>query len=130
MTNRFKEGAPLCCRSRLVKLSVATSSTLEIVGNAVALLKSMFSSGFAYTRAGVILSDIRSDDASQQDLFDTADRTKHDRLMTAVDALNAGFGRHTVGIASEGREPFRMNRNHLSPKYTTDWDQIIRVKAH
>ncbi|MFG6354621.1 MAG: Y-family DNA polymerase [Alistipes sp.] len=130
MTNRFKEGAPQCCRSRLVKLSVATSSTLEIVGNAVALLKSMFSSGFAYTRAGVILSDIRSDDASQQDLFDTADRTKHARLITAVDARTEGFGRNTVGIGSEGREPFRMNRNHLSPKYTTDWDQIIRVKAH
>ena len=39
------------------------------------------------------------------------------------------YGRHKVATAAEGFEPFKMNRNHLSRKFTTDWAQIIRVKS-
>lgn len=56
------------------------------------------------------------------------DRTKHNRLIETMDTLNARFGRHRLVTAAEGFEPFKMNRNHLSQQYTTDWKQIIKVK--
>jgi len=48
--------------------------------------------------------------------------------MQAVDALNDRFGRHRLVTAAEGFEPFKMHRDHLSQRYTTDWGQIIKVK--
>ena len=129
LTNRHKENLPQYYESRLVKLSVPTDSTLELTTTAVGMLRQIFIPGYAYKRAGVILSDIRSKTGTQRDLFDTADREKHDRLMAAVDALNSAYGRHKIVTAAEGFEPFKMNREHLSQRFTTDWDHIIRVKS-
>lgn len=129
LTNRHKENLPQYYESRLTKLSVPTDSTLELTRIAVGMLRQIFIPGYAYKRAGVILSDIRSKSGVQRDMFDATDRDKHDRLMEAVDKLNTAYGRHKVVTAAEGFEPFRMNREHLSQKYTTDWDHVIQVKA-
>jgi hypothetical protein len=32
-------------------------------------------------------------------------------------------------VAAQGFAPLKMNRQHLSQEYTTDWKQIITVKA-
>ena len=128
LTNRHKEYLPQHYENQLEKLSVPTDSTLELTSHAVRLLRRIFRPGFAYKRAGVILSDLRPKSGIQADLFDETDRTKHDRLMEAVDTLNDRFGRHRLVTAAEGFEPFKMNRSHLSQRYTTDWQQIIKVK--
>lgn len=129
LTDRHKEQQPQYYESRLVKLSVPTDSTLELTRAAADLLHRIYRKGVSYKRAGVILSDIRSKTGTQGDLFDRTDREKHDRLMKTMDRLNAAYGRHRVMTAAEGFEPFKMNRQHLSDRYTTDWEQIIRVKS-
>ncbi len=129
LTNRHREDVPQYYESRLLKLSVPTDSTLELTAHAAQLLRQIYRKGLVYKRAGVILSDIRSKTGVQRDLFDAADRDRHDRLMAAMDRLNAAYGRHKVVTAAEGFDPFRMNRNHLSHKYTTDWSQILRIKS-
>ena len=129
LTNRHKENLPQYYESQLLKLSIPTDSTLELTKVAVEMLRQIFRPGYAYKRAGVILSDIRSKTGTQRDMFDPTDREKHDRLMKAVDGLNASFGRHKVVTAAAGDSFFKMNREHLSKKFTTDWGSIIRVKA-
>ncbi len=129
LTNRHNENRPQSYESRLVKLSVPTDDTLELTALAARMLRSIYRKGYGYKRAGIVLSDLRPKEGLQCDLFDTADRTKHTRLMEAVDALNTTFGRHKIRTAAEGPEPFKMNRNHLSRRYTTDWNQIIKVKV-
>lgn len=129
LTNSHKKNAPQYYESRMVKLSVATDSTLELTKYATALLRQIFLKGYAYKRAGVILTDIRSKTGVQIDMYDAMDRAKHNRLMKVVDSLNATYGRHKVMTAAEGFEPFKMNREHLSKKFTTDWRHIIRVKS-
>lgn len=129
LTNRHKENLPQYYESRLMKLSVPTDSTLELTKYAVKMLRQIYLKGYAYKRAGVILSDIRSKSGTQRDLFDATDRDKHDRLMKTLDGLNASFGRHKIVTAAAGKEFFKMNREHLSKKYTTDWGHIIRVKT-
>lgn len=128
LTNRHKENMSQYYENRLLKLPVPTDSTLELTAHAVRLLRQIFRAGIAYKRAGVILSDLRSKSGMQTALFDAMDRAKHDSLMKVVDALNDRFGRHRLVTAAEGFEPFKMNRNHLSQEYTTDWKQIIKVK--
>lgn len=129
LTNRHKENLPQYYESQLLKLSVPTDSMLELTRYASRLLRRIYRKGYAYKRAGVILSDIRSKTGTQRDMFDATDRDKHDRLMKAVDGLNAAFGRHKIVTAAAGGEFFKMNREHLSDRYTTDWDGIIRVKV-
>lgn len=129
LTNRHKDNLPQYYQSRLMKLSVPTDSTLELTKNASTMLRQIYLKGYAFKRAGVILSDIRSKTGTQRDLFDTTDRNKHDRLMKAMDGLNASFGRHKIVTAAAGADFFKMNREHLSKKFTTDWGQIIKVKV-
>lgn len=129
LTNRHKEHMPQYYENGIEKLSVPTDSTLELTAHAVQLLRQIFRKGYAYKRAGVVLSDLSSKEGQQCDLFDVTDRTKHDRLMEAVDTLNMVYGRNKVMTAAEGFEPFKMNRNHLSQQYTTDWAHLIKVKA-
>ena len=129
LTNRHKADVPQRCESRLVKLSVPTDSTLCLTEQAVRTLRAIFRPGCAYKRAGVILSDLSSKTGTQLDLYDPVDRARHDRLMQTLDRVNASMGRHTVVTAAAGTEFFRMHRQHLSRRFTTDWKEIIRVKT-
>lgn len=65
----------------------------------------------------------------QGTLFAPPDKGKHARLMEALDRVNKVYGRGSIVIAAQGTEPFRMNREHLSPRYTTDWRELLTVKA-
>ena len=49
--------------------------------------------------------------------------------MEVIDSVNKEYGRGKITIAAQGTTPFHMNREHLSPCYTTDWKDILVVKA-
>lgn len=76
----------------------------------------------------MILSQITPASAQQGSLFDPESRAKQSRLMKVLDTVNKSCGRGTLVVASQGTEPFRMNREHLSPRYTTDWEELLVVK--
>lgn len=129
LTNRFREDRPRHYEHVVLPLSVPADSTLELTARAVEGLRRIYRRGVAYKRAGVILSDILPRCGFQGDLFDATDRAKHDRLMAAVDALNAAYGRHRVVTAAEGCGPLPQHRDRLSRPFTTDWEGLLRVKA-
>ena len=129
LTDRHKEYLPQHYETGLTKLTTPTDSTLELTTHAAALLHRIFRKGYAYRRAGVVLSGISPKSELQGDLFATADRSKHDRLMRTLDRLNAAYGHDNVSTAAAGNDPFQMQRSHLSRRYTTDWEQLIRVRT-
>ena len=129
MTNPHKEDSPRHFESTLVTFQVATSSTLEINRAVLQALQRIFKPSFAYKKAGVILSEIVPDSAVQGSLFDQLDRAKHQRLMKVVDKINKKNGYSSVAVATQSLEGIKMNRQHLSPQYTTKWSDIIKVKV-
>lgn len=129
LTNRHQPDKPQSYESALMKLPVPTDSTIELTKYAGRMLRSLYSNGYGYKRAGVILSDIQSNDGVQINMFDTIDRDKHSRVMSVMDTLNKTYGRNKISLATQGISPYRMNREHLSKSFTTDWDDIIQVKA-
>lgn len=129
LTNRHREELPQYFESATVRPVVATDDTLELVPLATKALQRIFRKGYGYKKAGITLSDISSRTGLQTDLFDPVDRTRHARLMDVLDTANRTYGRNKVVVASQGFEPLKMNRNHLSRCYTTDWDDIITVKT-
>ena len=128
MTNRFHRDNGLTqFESRMTQFPTATDSTLEINTAVMHVIRDMFRSGYGYKRAGVVLGDILPSDKVQLSFFDNIDRDRHSRLMSVMDSINRREGRNTVGLASQSLEGIKMNREHLSPCYTTEWNDIITV---
>ena len=128
-TNRHRPELPQQYANRILSPPTPTDSTLELTVLAERALRSIFTPGFGYKKAGVILSGIGPRAAVQTSLFDPSDRGRQTRLMKALDQVNCRFGRHTLVTAAQGFDPVKTNRNHVSPNYTTSWDELPEIKV-
>ena len=129
ITNRHRDDQPQHYECGQVHFETPTDSTLEIVKAATEELNRIYRRGYGYKKSGVRLSHITPSKAVQGALFDTIDRPKHKKLMEAIDRINSGIGHDSVKLVSQGSITGHTNREHLSPQYTTDWDDIIVVKV-
>ena len=129
LTNMHKEDAPQYFTNHIAQLPFATDSTLEILQSSVHTLKKIYREGYGYKKAGVVLGRIAPKCTMQQSLFSTADIAKEKRLMQVMDSLNNTYGNKTLVVASQGFEGIKMNRNHLSKRYTTEWEDILEVNC-
>ena len=49
--------------------------------------------------------------------------------MRTLDSLNARYGRDTVTYAASGRRrAWKLRSDQLSPRYTTDWEELLSVR--
>ena len=127
ITNRFREDLPQYWKSVSVNLPVPTDDTLEIVHYALSGLRSIFRTGYQYKKAGVIITEITYN--VQQNLFDTVDREKRERLMNAIDSINGKHG-HSVKLAVQGQGTgWKLKQEQLSKHYTTDLGEIIEINC-
>ena len=112
---------------------MATAYPHELLRYALALVEDMYEPGYAYKKAGVILSGIVPEKSMQGHLFDAKDQARNHRLIQAVDAINRKHGCHAVRFAAQGfpnkQTTWLTRREHLSPCYTTPWDQVWTIKA-
>lgn len=134
-TNRFRTQDEQHNGSRTVTLPMATDDTGPLTVWSVAIMRRIFRPGIRYWKSGVMLLDIRPKGQEQLGLFDTAPVFVEDRRSTlarVLDAVNAKWGRGTLGIGSAGLAGDRrwaMRRDMLSPRYTTRWDELPVAKA-
>ncbi len=129
-TGQFNPEEPQYQKTLTVPLPEATDDTLELVGWSLRILKRIYRPGFAYRKAGCMLSDIRPRSAAQASLFAPAGDGRSERLMAALDAVNGKWGRGTLRVAAEGvGKAWRMKRGKLSPRYTTEWSELPPVLA-
>jgi DNA polymerase V len=64
----------------------------------------------------------------QSGLFDQPDDARSGGRMRAIDPLNARFGRGTIGFGTAGeRQAWSLRREFTSPRFTTDWNELLRV---
>jgi DNA polymerase V len=80
--------------------------------------------GFGWRKAGVLLLELGLPGAAPASLFDALE-APDDRLMSAIDQINARYGRGSarLGLAQKDSE-WRMRRENLSPSFTTRWTDI------
>lgn len=127
-TNPYSEKQPQYQRGITVPLTLATSDTVRLTRAALWGLKRIYRSGFAYQKAGVMLLDLHPAGQAQGVLFPTTSPGRP-TLMEVIDRANARWGRGTLRLAAEGmRKPWQMKREHVSPAYTTRWDELPRVR--
>ena len=117
-------------RGVCVALPYPSADTRDLVAAALSGLQSIYRPGPAYAKAGVILMDFVEPGRFTPDLFAPAPRPGSDRLMAAIDAINAKQGRGTVRPARQAaNQGFSMKREQLSPRFTTSWGELLRVKC-
>lgn len=130
-TNPFSTTEPKYQRGMTVPLPEPTADTRVLVKWAIRVLKQIYEPGYAYQKAGVMLSDIMPKGLVQTSLFAESGNTlRSDRLMALMDQVNDRWGRATMRVAAERADhSWQMKRGHMSPRYTTDWKGLPRVIA-
>jgi DNA polymerase V len=127
-SDRHKKDEPQDRSSLIVTLPYATDSSLTISNYAVKAAASLFKPGIKYKRAGVIVSGLVPTNERQLDLFLT-ENPKHHKLMQVMDGINSKYGTNKMKIANQDLErTWKMRQKHLSPRYTTNINEIIVVK--
>lgn len=136
-TNRFSQTDPYYSNAATIGLAAPTNDTRTLTQAALTVLKPLYEAGLSssftgevrYQKAGVCLTELSPANQVQQTLFDKPqDLEKARRLMTAIDALNRQFGAGTVRYGAEGLyQPWQTRIRQRSPRYTTRWDELLRV---
>ena len=129
-TNRFSASQPFYANSATVKLPYPTDFTPDLVEAAAQLLERLYRPGFYYQKCGVMLLDLSPATHVQADLFDLRDRARQERLVRALDTLNADYGSRTVRVGNvSGKHPvWAMRQAFRSPRYTTNWRELPVVR--
>jgi len=127
-TGLFNLSDPRYSNSASLRLDYPTDDTRLLLQAGGRLLQTIWKDGYRYAKAGITLSDFYDRGVAQPDLFNQQVMNPNSaRLMQVVDRINQQQ-RGKAFFASQGAgKAWAMNRNHLSPGYTTDWKQLPRV---
>lgn len=114
-----------------ITLPFATNSTLTISNTAIEILKTLClgNETMRFKKAGVIVTELIPENSKQFHLFED-ENPKHIHLMKTIDSLNQKMGDKKIKLASQNLNlTWDMNQNYLSPKYTTNFKQILEIKC-
>ncbi len=114
--------------SVLYNFSEACNHTQIIRNACLEILPKIFKYGVSYKRVGIIAHNLCKSNQSQLSLF-TNHCHENDKLMISMDKLNQKFGKNTINFGAKYQTSTQKitTQNHLSPKYTTNWQEIRKI---
>jgi len=90
----------------------------------------LFRPGFKYSKAEVLLMDLRQPGEFTDDLFAHSQPVMADKVMSVLDEINGRWGKGSSPAASvPAALGLAMHRDFMSQSYTTKVDQLWTVKA-
>ena len=127
-SDSHKKGLERHRASTVTRLPYPTDSTLTISNNAVKAVTTIYKKGIKYKRAGVIVTGIVPVNNHQLNLFHH-ENSKHKPLMHVIDTLNIKYGDYKLKLGNQDLErTWKMRQERLSPRHTTNINEIIEVK--
>lgn len=106
----------------------ATMSTSKLIEQSFLLLDSIFKPGYEYKKCGIVLGRLTRKDFLQTDFFHSFDNHKQEVLMKTLDEVNRYHGKGTLKFAACGIDQFwQMLSQMKSPRYTTNWNELVKV---
>ena len=115
--------------STKVNLSYPTDSSLIISNNAIKAVTSIYKKGVKYKRAGVIVTGLVPTNNHQLYLFEH-ENPKHKPLMSVIDNMNKKYKGYKIKLGNQDLErTWKMHQERLSPRHTTDINDIIKIKC-
>lgn len=127
-SNRHKKDLEQHKASTIINFPYPTDSSLIISKQAVKAVDTIFKKGIKYKRAGVVVTGLVPTDNYQLDMFACED-PKHKPLMSAIDKINGKYKSDKIKIGNQDlNRTWKMRQERLSPRYTTNINDIIIVK--
>jgi len=124
-TSPFDKSKKYYSNSKTVDLPIATNNSLELIKNATKALSEIYIKGHRYQKAGVILTGLKDEKESQENLLTPLMDNKSKSLMKAIDYTNSKYGRYAISIAHAGlSKGWKMRREHSSKIDTASFDSL------
>ena len=129
-TGMFNPDEPKYARGVICEPPYPTGDTRVIKKAAVASLNELFQEGFKFSKAEILLMDLRQPNEFTGDLFAPSPPETSGRVMNVLDEINAKWGRGTLRTASVPVSPeWGMRRELKSPSFTTRLDELWTIGA-
>jgi DNA polymerase V len=129
-TDPFSEKEKYVYKTITITLPIASNTNNELAKAALKGLKDIFQSGLLYKKTGVIVSGISTENHIQGNLFEGANNSRLKKVSKVTDSLNIRYGRDKVKLAVQGnKKEWKLRQENLSPRYTTRWDELLKVKS-
>lgn len=126
-SNRF--GKEYIKLSAVVYFGFETSSSITITKYVIQKLREIYKEDCAYKRAGVVVMGLKPTNLHQTRMF-ADENPKHQLLMQTLDVLNGKLGKGKIKLANQDiKKTWKMRQEHLSPQYTTNFNDIIKVNC-
>lgn len=114
-----------------INLPNATADTTTFSSVSRMIVDRLFDQSKTYKKAWVMLTGIVPESEVQANLFNPSGySSRQHKLMKSLDAVNARFGKQTMTLAGAGvgsNQSWRMKQEYLSPRYTTRWDELMKI---
>ena len=114
-----------------IQFSNPVNDTRSILAGANQALQDCFRQGYAYAKAGVLLSQFSHSSVIQRSLFDDLHKSfyqkQNEDLMRCIDSMNAEEVQVYYASQCPG-QVLPMNKKMMSPKYTTSWLELPTAK--
>ncbi|MCD4818244.1 MAG: Y-family DNA polymerase [Candidatus Cloacimonetes bacterium] len=128
-TNRFKN-EPQYANYSSSTLIVPSAYTPDFLKEVKIALKRIYRPNYNYKKVGVMISKImHQNNAPLYFFYPNYLDDKRKDIMDNVDAINKNWGTNTIRYAASGtKQKWQMQREFLSPSYTTNWDELPVVR--
>ena len=127
-TSPFDKNRRYYSNSKTIDLVIPTSNSIELIKNAVKALTDIYKYGYAYQKAGIILSGLKDANQNDQNLLTPLLENKSKKLMKAIDYTNTKYGRYAISIAQAGlSKGWKMRREHSSKIDTASFDSLPKI---
>lgn len=115
----------------LVELPYPTNDVRLMTKAATEAVNRLFRPGFKYSKAEVLLLDLRQPGEFTGDLFAQSQPVEAEKVMSVLDEINGRWGRGTLRTASVPANPeWAMRRDLMSQSFTTKVNQLWTVKSN
>ena len=113
-------------KSFVYKFPSPTNDTC-VMANAVSeVFNEIYKPGIRFYKCGVGAVELISEQFQQSDLFNKS--PDNPKLMQCLDTINNRYGKGMLSLASSKlNDRWHMNRDFLSPQYTTRWRDIPKI---
>ena len=129
-TGMFNPEEAKYANGALVELPYPTNDVRLMTKAATEAVNRLFRPGFKYSKAEVLLMDLRQPGEFTDDLFTHSQPAMADKVMSVLDEINGRWGKGVLRVASVPVAPiWAMRRELMSQSYTTKVEQLWTVKA-
>lgn len=129
LTNKFVADELQAYPAISIPLEHPVNNTVDLIKTALWGLKKIYLRGYLYQKVEVNATGLIPESEVQLNIFSEFKGVKYDKVSRVLDQLNLHYGAGTLRMAGEGKnQKWSMKREFLRPHYTTNWNDIIKVK--